>query len=223
MTVVRLVTIDTRAIFRAGIRQICASSPDITIVGESSHNADAIALCERQHADIVVLDGTQSNTLSVISHLRECYPDIKILLFVEQISEFMLHRAMQLGVMGYLFKDAEALSLIRSIRDASCGLRTIATDLRSPSYRQEDGSELDQNSLSEREQAVLELLMHGISNDAIATRLCVSRSTVKFHLRNIYSKLGVRSRAEALAVVFGQRPIEGLHDIAARRAFIVVA
>ncbi|NJM05665.1 response regulator transcription factor [Candidatus Gracilibacteria bacterium] len=223
MAVIRLVTVDVRSIFRAGIRQICSAFPDIVVVGEGSRNADAVALCERQQPDVILLDGSQSNQLSFIAHLREYHHDVAMLLFVDEIDDLLLHRAFQLGVLGYLYKDVEALSLVRAIRDASCGLRTLTPEPRAAAYRYQQNSAFDHHALSEREQAVLELLMHGISNDEIAGHLCVSRSTVKFHLRNIYSKLGVRSRAEALAFVFGQRPSESIPEALSRRALAVPA
>jgi NarL family two-component system response regulator LiaR len=224
--VTRLAIVDAQAIFRAGIRQICSAFPDIAVVGEGSRNADGLALAERHAPEVLVLDGAQSSVLAVIAHLREYHHHIALVLFVDQadhIDELLLHRGLQAGVMGFLRKDIEPLNLVRAIRDASCGLRTVMPEAKpAPQLFQELGN-CDHHALSEREQAVLELLLRGISNDEIAAILCVSRSTVKFHLRNIYSKLGVRSRAEALAFVFSQRPLENMPEAGTRRALAVTA
>ncbi|HMQ35322.1 MAG TPA: response regulator transcription factor [Chloroflexaceae bacterium] len=224
---IRLVTVDAQAIFRAGIRQICAAFPDIVVAGEASRAADALGLCERLRPDLLLLDGTLPGGLSLLAQLREHHGAVRALMLADRVDETVLRRALQLGVAGYLLKQIEAFDLVQALRSAAGGLLTLAPEVAALALGRGDQPECDLDQLSEREQTVLSLLLHGMANDAIAARLRVSRATVKFHLRNIYSKLGVRSRTEALAVVYGQRrapvarPGDPLADLPRRRAMAV--
>lgn len=203
--IIRLISADAQAIFRAGIRQICSTFPDIEFVGEASRSADVLTLCERLCPDLVLLDGALPGALSLIAQMRQQCPSVGIMVLVDRVDETLLRRGLQLGVVGYLLKQVDAFDLVQAIRSAAGGLLTIDPEIAALAIVAQDGMDIDQEALSDREQAVLNLLLQGISNNAIAGRLRISPSTVKFHLRNIYSKLGVRSRAEALAVIYGQQ------------------
>ncbi len=203
--IIRLISADAQAIFRAGIRQICSAFPDIEFVGEASRSADVLTLCERLHPDLVLLDGALPGTLSLIAQMRQQYPAVGIMVLVDRVDETLLRRGLQLGVAGYLLKQIDAFDLVQAIRSAAGGLLTIDPEIAALAIVARDSREIDPEDLSAREQAVLSLLLQGISNNDIAGRLRISPSTVKFHLRNIYSKLGVRSRAEALAAIYGQQ------------------
>jgi len=203
--VIRLISADAQAIFRAGIRQICSAVPDIEFVGEASRSADVLTLCERMRPDLVLLEGALPGALSLIAQMRQQCPAVGIMVLVDRVDETLLRRGLQLGVVGYLLKQIDVFDLVQAIRSAANGLLTIDPEIAALAVGAEDGRDIDQESLSDREQAVLSLLLQGFSNNDIAARLQISPSTVKFHLRNIYSKLDVRSRAEALAVIYGQQ------------------
>ncbi|MCS6882584.1 MAG: response regulator transcription factor [Oscillochloridaceae bacterium] len=207
---IRLISADAQAIFRAGIRQICSTFPDFEIVGEASRSADVLTLCERLRPDLVLLDGALPGALSLIAQMRQQYPKVSVIVLVDRVDETLLRHGLQLGIVGYLLKQIDAFDLVQAIRSAAGGLLTIDPDIAALAIVGQNENDLDQEELSEREQAVLSLLLQGISNNDIARRLQISSSTVKFHLRNIYSKLsklGVRSRAEALAMIYGQRTV----------------
>ncbi len=223
---IRLVIVDAQAIFRAGIRQICSGYADVTVAGEASRCGDALSLCERLRPDLLLIDGALPGALSLIAQLREHQRAMSIVILVERLDEAMLRRALQLGVLGFLLKQIEAFDLIQALRSAAAGLLTLSEEAASSGLGRADQLEAEQDQLSEREQVVLSLLLNGLSNKDIAGRLRVSRATVKFHLRNIYSKLGVCSRTEALAVVYGQRPASlprpgELSELQRRRALAV--
>ncbi|NTU78394.1 MAG: response regulator transcription factor [Chloroflexales bacterium] len=221
---IRVVTVDDQAIFRAGIKQICSAAPDITVAGEAARCGDALVLCDRLRPDLLLLDGALPGALSLIAQLREHHHDVGVLILADRVDETLLRRGLQLGIMGYVLKQVEAFDLIQAIRGAAGGLLTLTPEVATFALSRPEQPEPAQDMLSEREQAVLSLLLHGMSNNTIAARLRVSRATVKFHLRNIYSKLGVCSRTEALAVVYGQRraavasPSEMLPELPRRRA-----
>jgi NarL family two-component system response regulator LiaR len=207
---VRLIIAHDQPIFRAGIVQICSRLPGIIVAGEAGRSADALGLCDRLRPDILLLDGALPGALSLIAQLRETCPSVGVVVLADRVDEHLLQRALQHGAVGYLLKHIDAFDLIQAIRSASGGLLTLAPEAAAVVLNSFDQPKHEPDQLSEREQCVLALLLNGLSNDTIADNLQVSRSTVKFHLRNIYSKLGVRSRAEALALVYGQhRPARG--------------
>jgi NarL family two-component system response regulator LiaR len=199
---VRLVVVDAQSIFRAGIRQICSAFPEIVVAGEAGRCADALALCDRLRPELLLVDATLPGMLSMVAQLRQLQPGVGVVVLADELEEAVLRRALQLGVAGFLLKQIDGFDLVQAIRGAAGGLLTLAPEATAAlAARDEPRPE----ELSVREQAVLALLLQGYSNDDMADRLQVSRSTVKFHLRNIYLKLGVRSRVEALALVYGQR------------------
>lgn len=202
---IRLVTVDAQAIFRAGIRQLCSAVPDIIVAGEAGRGGDALVLCERLRPDLLLLDGAMPGAISLIAQLREHHRAVAVVVFADRADAALVQRALQLGVTGYLLKQVEAFDLIQAVRSVARGHLTLAPEIAAVAFGRAEPPEGELDALSEREQTVLGLLLHGLPNDAIAARLRVSRATVKFHLRNIYGKLGVRTRTEALAVVFGQR------------------
>lgn len=209
---IRVATVDTQAIFRAGIRHICAAFPDIEVVAEADRCSDALPLCERFRPSLMLLDGTLPDALSLLAQLRHDDYGVAVVILVDQVDGALLRRALQLGVAGYLLKQINAFDLIQAIRSAAGGFLTLAPEVAAVALGKENPTMFDQDTLSDREQAVLALLLHGMSNNAIATRLQISTSTVKFHLRNIYDKLGVHSRAEALAVIYGQKHVAAQHS-----------
>lgn len=224
----RLVTVDAQAIFRAGIKQICAAVPDMMVAGEASRGADALVLCERLRPDLLLLDGALPGGLSLLAQLRERHGGVRVLLLANQIDESLLRHALQLGVVGYLLKHIEAFELVQAIRSAASGLLTLTPEAAALVRARAGQSELEPDVLSKREQAVLHLLLQGLTNSAIAAMLHISRATVKYHLRNIYSKLDVGSRTEALALVYWQRqapvlrPDEAPLTLPPRRALIAI-
>lgn len=224
---VRLIIAHEQPIFRAGIVQICSRPPGIVIAGEAGRSADALVLCERLRPEILLLDADLPGALGLIVQLREVCPGVGVVILADHVDAYLLQWALQHGAVGYLLKQIDAFDLIQAIRSASGGLLTLAPEAAAVVLNRFDQPRHEPDQLSEREQRVLALLLNGLSNDTIADRLQVSRSTVKFHLRNIYSKLGVRSRAEALALVYGQRrlsagqPAESPVELHQRRALAV--
>lgn len=203
--VLTVVIVDGQPIIRAGIRQVIADVPGFAVVGEAGSCTEARELCERLRPALLICDAAMPGGLALLAQLRERRLPSRVLIVTDRAERALLDHALQLGVGGYVLKQVSAFDLIQALRNAACGLRTLAPEVAALFDRQ-DEPEATVEALSAREQAVLELLLSGLSNNAIAARLQVSRSTVKFHLCNIYDKLDVRSRAETIAICY-QHPL----------------
>ncbi|MET7762458.1 response regulator transcription factor [Streptomyces sp. NPDC005336] len=199
---VRVVLVDDHAIVRQGLRSILEREPDLEIVGEASTAAEALAVTERARPDIVLLDlklstGADAEGLELCSQLTERCPGPAVLVLTTFLDDSLVVGAIQHGARGYVVKDVDTTELLRSIRAVarnesafdSRSAAAMARSMRLPT---------DQPSFTERELKVLELLARGLSNRDIGSRLYISETTVKFHVRNIMRKLDAASRAEAV-------------------------
>lgn len=202
---IRVAIVDAQAIFRAGIRQIVAAFPDIAVIGEASCSLDAFTLCERLRPDVLLFDASMPGGLTLIARLYERGSSVHVVILTDHVDATLLSHGIKLGITGYLLKQIEAFDFIQALRSAASGLLTIAAEVPAAAISQIGLSEHHPDRLSGREQAVVDLLLQGLSNRAIAAQLHLSCATVKFHLRNVYEKLGVRTRSEAIAIFYQQR------------------
>lgn len=201
---VGIVLVDDHAIVRQGLRSILEREPDLTVRGEASSAAEALAVVARVRPDIVLLDlklSTSSDTegLELCARLVAEHPGLGVLVLTTFLDDQLVLRAIRVGARGYVVKDVDTSGLIRSIRDVSRGGSAFDARSAAAMVRGLNAPEPVANQhLTEREQEVLRLLARGHSNRAIGERLYVSETTAKFHVGNILRKLGVSRRAEAV-------------------------
>ncbi|MGH3495247.1 MAG: MadR family response regulator transcription factor [Sciscionella sp.] len=198
----RIVLVDDHAIVRQGLRSILEREGDLRVVGEATTAAEALAVVERSIPDIVLLDlklstGSDTEGLALCSALLERHAGLGVLVLTTFLDDSLVVEAIQRGARGYVIKDVDTSGLVRSIR--AVGRNETAFDSRSAGAMVRSiRTAPDEPRLTDREQNVLELLAHGMSNRAIGGRLFISETTVKFHVRNIMRKLSASSRAEAV-------------------------
>ena len=178
----------------------------IEIAGEARRGDDVLAVVARTQPDLVLLDLRMpgADGLSVLDELRERYPQIKVVIFSALDSHEQIEAALRRGADGYVVKTINPADLPSAIRQAVEGSVFHPFTLLAGSAE----SSAKRAGLSEKELAVLRELAHGRSNKEIASALFVSEQTVKFHLRNIYKKLGITTRTEALRYAYEHRLIE---------------
>ncbi|MGQ0842173.1 MadR family response regulator transcription factor [Actinokineospora sp.] len=198
---VRIVIVDDHAIVRQGLRSILERERDLTVVGEASTAAEALAVVRRAMPTVVLLDlklstGADTEGLALCAELTGRYPDLGVLVLTTFLDGKLVVEAIHNGARGYVVKDVDTTELIRSIR--AVARRESAFDSRSAAAMVHSINNRSEVSLTERELAVLRLLAHGLSNKDIGVRMYISETTVKFHVRNLMRKLGVSSRAEAV-------------------------
>lgn len=211
-TPIRVATVDAQPIFRTGLRQIFAAHPDIAVVGEAGSSVDAFTLCERLRPDLLLFDATLPGGLTLIAQLAERGGGPRVLILTERLDEGLLSTGLQLGIAGYLLKQIDTFDFVQAVRSAAGGLLVLAPEASNSALGQGGWPHGHPDLLSSREQMVLDLLLGGLSNRAIAAQLNLSCATVKFHLRNVYEKLGVRTRGETMALFSGRRPEPVEHE-----------
>ncbi len=216
---IRVMTVDDHEILRGGIRFSLLAFEDLEFVGEARSGDEALRLCGEIQPDVVLMDMAMPGMdgVQTTQALRDLLPQVQVLALSSFHDPDMVQRAMQAGAIGYLVKGISAERLAQAIREAYAGRPTLAPEaVQALVHRPAPPPMLD-NDLTEREREVLALLAGGLSNAEIARRLTVSISTVKYHLRGIYSKLGAANRAEAVALALENKIIPSQPKGSSRR------
>jgi NarL family two-component system response regulator LiaR len=202
---IRVMIVDDHPLAQAGARHFLNAITDMELVGEASSGAEALELCAHIQPDVVLMDVMmpEMDGVATTEALRARFPAVRVVMLTSFSQGDVVQRAMRAGASGYLLKNATGLELAQAIRAAYGGRTTMApeaTEALVQTMRGPDGLDL-----TEREREVLALMADGLSNAQIAARLTVSAATVKFHVGGIFSKLGVGSRAEVIALAYKRK------------------
>ncbi len=198
----RILIADDHLIVREGLRMILETADDFELVGEAADGAEALRLCAELHPDVVLMDLRMPNMdgLTAIEHLSREQPGVAVVILTTFNEDDLMRRGLKAGARGYLLKDTDRRTLFDSIRAAGRGEtllkpEVLARLLAIPAPATSGGLDL-----TERELEVLRAVAQGERSKEIAFRLGITERTVKAHLAGIYNKLGVDSRAAAIAV-----------------------
>ena len=204
---IRVLLVDDHAVVRAGLRALLESQSDLTIVGEAADPASAIDGAIKTKPDVVLMDlnlGQGGSGADATAQLMELPEPPQVLVLTTYDTEADIMAAIGAGAAGYLLKDAPADEVFRAIRSIARGETVLAPAVAATLVRRIGST---YHSLTEREIEIVDLLAQGMSNREIADRLIVSVATVKAHLSHIYTKLGVDTRAGAVAKAIDLRII----------------
>jgi len=206
---IRVMTVDDHEILRGGIRFSLLAFDDLELVGEARSGEEALRLCSELRPDVVLMDMSMPGMdgVETTQSLLASLPRVQVLVLSSFYDPEMVQRAMQAGAIGYLVKGISANRLAQAIREAQAGRPSLAPEAVQALVHRPAPSPGLGNDLTEREREVLALLATGLTNVEVARRLTVSVSTVKYHLRGIYSKLGAANRAEAVALALENKLI----------------
>ena len=199
-----VMTIDPQALVHSGIRHFLAPFTDLVVVGEAYSSQDALRLCERHAPDVILVEIASfgASWADSLRRLRACRSAPQLLVLTNALDGAVVREALQAGACGYLLKDLQPLTLAQAIRSAATGQQVLAPEATHALIRAMRRVATPAVTLSPREHEVLSLLAKGLSNRDIANRMCISTATTKFHIGSIFSKLGVRNRAEAIVQTF---------------------
>jgi DNA-binding NarL/FixJ family response regulator len=207
---IKLVLADDHAVVRSGTRELLEQQPDLKIVGEAANGEEAVRLAQRLQPDVVVMDVRMPKMSGVEAtrRIKAEYPDVRVLVLTAHDDDEYVFALLQAGANGYLLKTAEIEELVRAIRTVAAGQSALAPEVAgkvmaqfssgksSPDVLTDTQAQFD--GLTARELSILELVAKGMSNKQIGKQLFISDRTVQAHLSNIFSKLGVNSRTEAV-------------------------
>ncbi len=207
---IRLVLADDHAVVRSGTRELLEQQPDLKIVGEASDGEEAVRLAGELQPDVVVMDVRMPKMSGVEATrtIKQDFPKIKILVLTAHDDDEYVFALLQAGANGYLLKTAEIEELVRAIRTVAAGQSALAPEVTGKVVAQfASGKSLPEvlnesqetyDGLTDRELDILQLVGKGLSNKQIGKQLFISDRTVQAHLSNIFSKLNVSSRTEAV-------------------------
>lgn len=201
---IRVLVADDHLIIRQGLRLILETNADFEMVGEAADGAEAVKLSLNLQPDVVLMDLRMPGMdgLTAIERIQANQPEVAVVILTTFNEDDLMMRGLKAGAKGYLLKDTDRETLFHTIRAASRGETLLRPDVmkRVLSMTGEAGVPAESSGLTGRELEVLQGVAQGERSKEIALRLGITERTVKAHLASIYTRLGVDSRAAAIAV-----------------------
>ena len=207
---IRVVLVDDQALFRAGIRMVIDSQPDLTVVGEAGDGAEALTVVRAQRPDVVLMDirmPVMDGLAATAELLTDPAPPKVVMLTTFDLDEAAA-RAIQGGASGFLLKDADPEFLLAAIRTVHAGSSVIAAAATRELFAHFTAPPAVPSppapyaTLTDREREIFALAARGLSNAEIATREFLSEATVKTHISRILAKLDLRDRVQLVVFAF---------------------
>lgn len=199
---IRVLIVDDHFMVRDGLKVFVDVLPDMECVGEASNGEEAVRVCQQVRPDVVLMDLVMPGTdgVSATEAIRKQFPETRVLALTSFVDKDLVQKAVRAGATGYLLKNASMPQLASAIRQAHEGRPTLSVEATEALMSAAAESTSLGQDLTERELEVLAALGEGMTNFEIARRLTITESTTRFHITNIFMKLGVSNRTEAVRV-----------------------
>ncbi len=201
----RVLLADDHAVVRKGIREFLEEDGEISVVAEATDGADAVRLAGEHQPHVAVLDVQMPvmNGIEATRQIKAAYPDVRVLILTAYDDDPYVFALLRAGADGYVLKNTDPDDLVRAVKAIAAGGKVLAPDIAAKVVAQMTSgkpaaAQEQVEALTDREVAVLRLAALGWTNKAIAAELVISDRTVQGHLANIYSKIGVTTRTEAV-------------------------
>jgi DNA-binding NarL/FixJ family response regulator len=214
--IIRVAVVDDQRLFTKGLSGLVNMLPDVEVVGVAYDGEEAVALCRATEPDVVLMDISmpKMDGISATREIRSLLPQTAVIILTAHEEDEQVFEGIKAGAQGYLLKDAELEDLSRAIRAVHTGDTIIAPDLAQKMLNTFESGKISGSSrlippLTERELEVIRALAQGMSDRQIANSLGISEKTVRNHTSNIYRKLHIFDRTQA--VIYAIR--EGVIDV----------
>lgn len=203
---IRVLIVDDHPLAQSGMRNFVAAFRDLQLVATASSGEEALELVEREPPDVILMDMLMPGLGGVATTRRitERFPGVRVIALTSSQDSALIKEALQAGATSYLLKTISAVDLAHAIRAAHRGQAVLAPEVTEALVHTLRAETAPGSDLTAREREVLQLVAQGLSNVQVGQQLSISRSTVKFHLASIFSKLGVTNRPELIALAYQQ-------------------
>lgn len=193
----RVLLVDDHALMRIGLTSVIGAEPDLSVCGEARTAAQALERYRELRPDIVLMDLRlpDGSGAAATEAIRREFPEARIIIVSSFAPDEEIHAAVTAGALGYVLKTSETDELVTAIHTVAAGRRHLPPEVAERLARR-----IPRSDLTERERAVLQLLVRGRRNREIAADLGIAEGTVKIHVANVLLKLGVADRTEAVSV-----------------------
>lgn len=199
---IRVMIVDDHLMVRDGLKVFLSIHDDIEVVAEAEDGEAALALCGQNVPDVILMDILMPNMdgPTATERILSEHPSVRVIALTSFAEQELVQRALQSGAISYMLKDVNPDNLAQAIREAYQGRGTIDSAAARALVQSTNQSPSPGHDLTERERQVLALMVEGKTNQEIAEFLTLSVGTVRFHVSNILSKLGVSNRTEAVSL-----------------------
>jgi NarL family two-component system response regulator LiaR len=199
---IRVMIVDDHTVVRGGLRFFLLTVDDIELVAEAANGEEALRLCDESKPDVALMDLAMPGMdgIETTRILCERHPETQVIALTSFQDGDLVQKALQAGAISYLLKDVPIDDLAQAIRAAHAGRSTLAPEVAQALVKSTMQQPIAGDELTDRQKEVLALIVEGLSNAQIASRLVISVATVRYHVSIILSKLGAANRAEAAAL-----------------------
>ena len=204
---IRILLADDHNVVRSGLGAVLSMQDDFKVVGEAGDGEEAVRLCEKLQPDVVLMDllMPKIDGVAATKSIKERWPQIQVIALTSFKEKEYVEGALKAGASGYLLKNVSADELVKAVRRAHEGQPSLSPEAAQVLIQKVSEPAQPETGMTDREKEILALMVEGLSNNGIAERLTINPSTVKFHVSNVLSKLGVTSRTEAVALAVKKR------------------
>jgi NarL family two-component system response regulator LiaR len=207
---IQILIVDDHSVVRQGLRMFLSLDCDLEVVGEASNGAEGVQLARELRPQVVLMDLLMPvmDGVTATAIIRQECPEVEVIALTSVLEDASVYGAIRAGAIGYLLKDTKADELCTAIKAAAAGQVQLSPQAAARLMREVHVPESPE-TLTQREMEVLQLLAQGLANKEIARELGIGEKTVKTHVSNILSKLGVLSRTQAAlhAIQIGMVPV----------------
>jgi two-component system, NarL family, response regulator LiaR len=208
LQLIRVMIVDDHPVVRQGLTTFLNGFDDLLMVAEAANGKEALRLCSEAQPNVILMDMflPDTNGIQLTKTIREQNPDVQVVMLTSSQEEAQVQTALQAGAIGYMHKNVSVQDMVNIIRLAYAGKPALTSEVTQALINltiKPHNSPIQYN-LTEREQHILGLMVDGLTNQEIADKIFVSRSTVKNYVSTILSKLGVQNRIEAVRLAVEQ-------------------